>query len=386
MLLSKIISSSLAVVVTFTCFKGLSEEDKPYYTRNHTWALGTEIKETQDRNIYPRNAFLPSRYLLYIDDRNKTHTISGDVFVRAITQDGVSVYVLDKHVSKYPFAESVGSHEIVFNSAYELCNIKPCDTPKEGNIFPVSRGDAFNIIGSEAGYIEIAGIQEEPVRGYVTSSRLDELRDHGLVTRTDHRHPRYKIKKTKIHTISVTCGKVLEGTLQIDHDKLDDVQFVAESFDLGNIDYDDKQLVIADGQDYGGDGQSIDFFLYSVLDTASQETFNVAAVYKTKCEKEDFQKPKNLFYENVTFKSSRRDLPVKLDIKEFGTREDLREETGAPYLISINEYSHFEAVMKKLSKKIGDRTLAGFALSEINVSCRFSERQKRLGKCRSYSY
>lgn len=358
----------------------------PYYTRNHTWALSTEIKETLERNIYPRNAFLPSRYLLYIDDRSKTYSISDESFIRATTQDGVNVYVLEKHVSKKPFLTSVGTHEIIFNSAYQLCNIKPCSTPKEGNIFPISRGDAFTIIDRDGGYFEIEGGKEEPVTGFITEQTLKELVQHGMITRTDHRHPRYAITKRRINSLSVSCGTPLQGTIQIDNDNLDDVKFVTESFDLGTLDRSAQQLILPTGRDYGGIDESIDFFLYSIIDTEKNEKFSVAAVYTTQCEDVDFQGVRNLYYKSVTFKSSRIDQPVKIRFDDFDTPKTLRDLTGAPYLISINEYSHFEAVMKKLSKKIGDRTLAGFALSEINVSCRFAARQNPSGDCRGYSY
>jgi hypothetical protein len=95
-----------------------------------------------------------------------------------------------------------------------------------------------------------------------------------------------------------------------------------------------------------------------------------------------------LYFENVTFKSSRRDIPIKIDINDdgFRTPKTLRDLTGAPYLISINDYAHFERVIANLSNKIGDRTLAGYALSELNVSCKFKERQNKLSDCFQYKY
>ncbi len=361
-------------------------DTSPYYTLNHTWALGADVKETLERNIYPRNAFLPSRYLLYIDDRSKTYLISKESFVRATTQDGVEVYVLEKHVSRKPFNISVGTHEIIFNSAYHLCNIKPCSNPKEENIFPISRGDAFTIIEQAGGYYKVKGGKEEPIVGYITEQVLEESVQHGMITRTDDRHPRYRISKHAISSISLSCGEKLQSVKQINEDELVHVKFIAKSFGLGFVDTAKEQLKLPPGRVYGQTNQALDFFVYSVSDIVKNEDFKVAAVFTIHCENKDFKGPRNLYFESVTFKSSRLDEPVQIKVDDFTTPTDLRDYTGAPYLISINEYSHFESAVKKLSEKVGDRTLAGFALSEINVSCRFSERRNKNSKCRSYSY
>jgi hypothetical protein len=374
----------LTVTVTVTVCSTAHSGDSPYFTRNHTWALSAELKQTAENRIYPRTAFLPSRYLLYIDDRNQTTDISGELYIKATTQDGVDVYVLSEHVSKRPFSKSIGTHEIIFNSAYQLCNTKPCDSPKQSNIIPVSRGDAFSIVDSDSGFVEVKGGKDEPVFGFITETKITQLIEQGLITRTDHKHPPYDITKYKMKSLSKKCGDVLTGYVDIVDDKLADIEFVVESFDLGNINGD--QVVISNNAKYGGEGYALDFYNYAITDKETQEKFSVAAVYKIKCIVAQFKKAKRLYHESVTFKSSREVDAISMTIEEFGTPIKLRDLTGAPYLVSINEYSHFEAIMKKLSQKIGDRTLAGFALNELNVSCRFIERQIDGGICRSYGY
>lgn len=364
-------------------------EKSPYFTSYHTWALSKDVIQTAERSIFPRNAFLPSRYLLYIEDRDEQITISGSSFVRAKTQDGVEVYVIDRAVSKRPFNVSVGMHEIIFNSTTQLCNIKPCQNPNEGNIIPISRGEAFSIVDSDSaedGFISLKGTRDEPFTVYIAKTEVKKFVNEGLITRTDHLHPRYDITKKKLNSISVTCNKELSGDVQIDGDDFDDVHFIAESFDLGSFNDDNDQLKIFDRDGYGGKGKKIDFYIYKVRDKSLGQNFKVASVFTTKCVKNNFQKAKSLYHESVVFKSSRKSDPIEFTIAEFGTPIDLRDKTGAPYLISINDYSHFEAIMKKLSKRIDDRTLAGYALTELNVSCGFSYRRDGASDCRSYSY
>jgi hypothetical protein len=376
----KIVKLLVSVLLLSGSFH-IQAEKAPYYTKFHTWALSTTIAY----EIYPRVAFLPSRYLLYVDNRLKIKVIGNQEYIKAITQDGVEVYVLSDYVSKDTFIKSVGNHEIIFNSQYQLCNKAPCDNPEENEIWPIYRGDAFSIVKSDVdGFVKIKGRKEEPITGYITPKKLVELQSNGQLTRSDQVHPRYKVKKSLLSNFSTACGQENSGPILLVDKQKEIIEFILKSFDMGTISDSKIHLTSA----YGEKDYLFDFYHYDISDVDTGDKFQVAAIYKFYCKKPAIGKMKKIYISNVIFKSSRKVDPIEIDIDEkaFQTSKKLRDHTGAPYLISINSYNHFERIIDSLSKRIGDRTLAGYALSELNVSCRFSQRIKKDGPCFEYDY
>lgn len=111
----------------------------------------------------------------------------------------------------------------------------------------------------------------------------------------------------------------------------------------------------------------------------------MAAAFKYECRTGDLGDVTRSYIELVTIGSSRRTDTVEITIDEFGTPKDLLDLTGSPYMISINKPSHFTRALEILSRKIEDRTLAGYAITELNRSCGSSARSND-GRCLSYEY
>ena len=74
---------------------------------------------------------------------------------------------------------------------------------------------------------------------------------------------------------------------------------------------------------------------------------------------------------------------MAISIDDFGTPRDLLDLTNSPYMLSINKMGHFSRALEILSLKIDDRTLAGYAITELNRSCNSRERANN-SRCLSY--
>jgi hypothetical protein len=73
-----------------------------------------------------------------------------------------------------------------------------------------------------------------------------------------------------------------------------------------------------------------------------------------------------------------------LDFEKYKSPKVLLEYLHSPYLFSVNTYQQYIDLVRRLGDEFEDRALAGYFLSENNVSCRSLYRS--LSEVRGYSY
>jgi hypothetical protein len=119
----------------------------------------------------------------------------------------------------------------------------------------------------------------------------------------------------------------------------------------------------------------------------------MAAGLKTKCATLGNSKQTvETFIEHAVFVNSRNLIngePVQVDIPShlFNTPQDLLQYKNDAYMISINKPEHFQSAIEILTAKTGDRTLAGYILTELNRNCRSEMRIQYSGSaCGIYDY
>ena len=359
-------------------------EDSPYYVVFKTWGLATPPQETGLKAV----SFLPRRYLLYVEDREAREEWFGNQYLRAMTQDGVSVLVDPNSVSKSTFRERIGRHQVIFNSEFLLCKEKGC-RPSDVTAWSIERGDAFHIKATRDGFHTLEGQRDVLFQGYISVDDLNELKQRGQITRVDDSHPRYRVEKQRVPALATTCGEIRRPGefYPLTSDAHRATVAVLERLKVAEVDRDRVKVIT----EYGSPDRVYEFFRYRIEDHqepegAPERFFNVAAGFRYACLTGDLGGVTRTYIEIVTLSSSRRTESVEIRIDEFGTPKDLRELTGSPYMISINKPSHFSRALEILSRKIEDRTLAGYAITELNRSCRSSERANPKSKCLSYEY
>lgn len=394
----------------------------PHYNLYRTWALAPSSAENPFKII----AFLPEGYLFHVLQRD-AETVSGSRYSLALTQDAVEVLIYTDSISDQPFRQAVGDHELIFNSRYQLCKNAFCLKSAE-NSWSIARSEAFKIIDEKTVKKDPVELVSENnnsdsavkiratrgwqrVEGYLSKFELAELTATGLVTRTDQLLPRYSINKRKSEALSTQCGQQRRPgdvlSLPIDDSislRLADLLAMgAAASDRGDDSDDnsdtDGNTEIEISQTYGGPETLYSFYLYEIEDrTADKDSsdrfFEAAAGFKISCSTNrvaagGYSKD---YIDHLLFANSRNrinDKPLLVDIPSqlFNTPRDIRQYTADAYMISINKPEHFEQSIEILANKIGDRTLAGYMLTELNRSCRSALRTQYSGSvCRIYDY
>ncbi|MEQ9022678.1 MAG: hypothetical protein RLN82_07955 [Pseudomonadales bacterium] len=371
-----------------------AEGDDLHYTLYRTWALALAESE----NAFKIVAFLPEAYLFRVLQPD-TEQLSGNNYSQVITQDGVEVLLYSDAISDWTFRQAVGSHEIIFNSPYRLCKTPACDKILEEQVWQIARGEAFKITGDDLDYSDMVQISATRgnaiLRGYIPREELETLSQNGIITRTDRRVPRYAFQRYKSDTLGTQCGEQIESgeirpLIEGDRHSKD----LAQLLKMGKPAGDGIEIQ----KSYGGEGYQYSFYLYEVEDQAweaesPERYFQMAAGFKTRCMPlGNSGQSVETFIEHVVFVNSRNRIngePVQVDIPSglFGTPQDLLQYTNDAYMISINKPEHFERAIEILTRKIGDRTLAGYVLTELNRSCRSELRVQYSGSvCRIYDY
>ena len=374
-------------ILLLLCLNTAAAENhaSPYYTVYRTWALAPPGSESPGKII----SFLPRRYLLYIENRDETVSFADADYVRATTQDGADVLVFEQNISRKTFKESIGEHEVIFNTLYQLCKTMGCE-PDEITATPVERGDSFKIVEKDSGFYKLEGTRPDGnFQGYISKQRLAGMKSIGQVTRVDDPHPRYVISKRKSSALGTTCNdQRAANTKWAIADGDDATARILERINLGVVEGGEVRMQ----RPLGEAGMLYRFFLYSIEDReqppdSDERIFHVAAAFKIHCQVSDLGSVMEDYIDSVTFVSDRRDEEVTFTIDEFGTPRDLHEYTGDAYMISVNSENHFNKALELLSVKIADRTLAGYVRTEINRSCRSAERKAGSnGPCLEYDY
>jgi len=392
---------------------GTLELGDPHYTLYRTWALSPPDSE----NPFKITSFLPEGYLFHILDKNH-EVVSNSRYSLVLTQDGVKVLLYSGAISDLTFRQTVGDHELIFNSRYQLCKTIHCTSLNENanrNTWAIARSEAFKIVeetnSNQQSLIKIKATRGwEIIEGYLSQIELDELVAKGIVTRTDQLLPKYLIKKTKSSALSTSCGEERSASDVIEISESDHVaNRLIDLLQMGvevpeekgmkesvQKQIDKKRIELT--KDYGTKDYLYAFYLYEIEDrtvaeNSDQRFFQAASGLKISCtDNKTLGTPTKDYIDHAIFVNSRNQFngePFIVDISSrlFNTPRDIRQYTSDAYMISINKPEHFEQSIKILSDKIGDRTLAGYMLTELNRSCRSELRVQYSGSvCRIYDY
>lgn len=375
-------------------------DENHHYTLYRSWALAPSSSENPFKII----AYLPEGYLFKVLEYD-SEVVSGSYYSRVLTQDGVEALLYTGAISDWTFRQAVGGHELIFNGRYQLCKTPGCEKNSE-SVWQVARSEAFKIIEEGVRVKISANRNGMRVDGYLSASELRELSDRGLVTRTDHILPRYNIKKSKSSLLTTTCGQQHSTSERIQLTEGDQISGrLIELLNMGEaVERGEREDELSNSEDielargYGGDGYLYSFYLYQVEDRSEpvdseDRFFDVAAGFKISCvSMGDSGQYSKTYIDHMLFVNERNQIngkPFEVEISSglFNTPRDIREYTGDAYMISINKPEHFERAIEILTGKIGDRTLAGYMLTELNRSCRSDMRVQYSGSvCRIYDY
>lgn len=395
-------ASFLASLFLWASFPAHGQEqvlDDPHYTLYRTWALSPATAESP----FKITTFLPEGYLFHVLERD-AQVVSNNRYSLVLTQDGVEALLYSGAISHTSFNQSVGDHELIFNTPYRLCRTAFCNKTQDGT-WAIGRSDAFKIVreqsSSSSSLVKIKATRGwEIIEGYLSGEELAELTELGLVTRTDRVLPRYRITKSKSDALSTSCGEKRSVSDVLKISSADRTSFRLAKLLRMNandlLEADAGQIELT--RDYGSDGYQYSFYLYEIEDRGEPEGsetrfFQAAAGFKISCSQNHrFNTQTKDYIDHMVFVNSRNQIngqPVEVNLSSnlFNTPRDIRQYTGDAYMISINKPEHFEQAIEILSKKIGDRTLAGYMLSELNRSCRSELRVQYSGSvCRIYDY
>jgi|MEHZ01.1.fsa_nt_MEHZ010167950.1_3 hypothetical protein len=386
--------------------------DQPRYATYRNWALAPPWKE----HGYKIVSFIPESYLLYLSDAEPV-TVSNQQYTLALTQDGVEVLVHPRSISELSFQQSVGDHQVIFNSDFLLCKTRGC-TAALANDWLVARGEAYKITAEEGNTITLLGTRgSQTLTGYIQRTDLDHLERIGKITRTDRMHPRYNIEKRQSGVLATSCGETkavgdlidlpnndttVEGILsllsvaQINRCMAGDMTeqpLEEDAEQSAPASLDQVEIVSA----YGGEGYRNTFYLYEVEDLSQslesdERFFDVAVALKIDYSLEEGGGIRENYIEHMTLMNSKnvfngRPIANEISMDYFNTPLDLQEYTGDAYMISINKLEHFERALEILSNRIGDPELSGYMLTELNRSCRSEMRNPySQSKCITYDY
>lgn len=393
----------------------------PRYNIYRTWALAPASSE----NPFKITTFLPEGYLFHVIEWDAA-TLGENSYSLVLTQDGVEALVYSLAISELTFKQAVGNHELIFNSTYRLCKAPYCKKNSD-NTWEISRSDAFKIINTvtpetedalptegsllaedslpasrsiDTSMVKIrANRRGEVINGYLSGYELSELTASGVITRTDRLLPRYRITKRRSQALSTSCGEERASSDVIELVQNDIVsKRLATLLRMGTVEETEQGKSIELDKPYGASEYKYKFYLYDIEDrSVAQDSdarfFQAAAGFKVNCTFNEGAKITTEDYiEHMIFVNSRNQLngqPILVDIPSrlFNTPRDIRQYTADAYMISINKPEHFEQAIEILSNKIGDRTLAGYMLTELNRSCRSQLRIQYSGSvCRIYDY
>lgn len=353
----------------------------PYYAFEESWAI-TKAKCAGGYNI---STFIPRMCLLFISNRDSSITVNNQPFLEAITQDGVCVLVHESTVSKKPFIKSVGSHEVVFNAPYNLCRSMGCNTEDSDQVWRIHAGESFKRTPlSEGQMIKLTGRREDnELTGYIGAIELEDLTKRGVVTRADLRYPKYEIKKIDLTSLDMACGKIYEIGRKIIRDSqsetalLDSLAVV--TFGLGTV----GPEWITYEKSIGSRDKAYTFHAYEVENTRTDNNFALVAAVTYECVHQGVD-PRKVRISHVDLRSPDGSRQIDLSASDFIADDALKDYVKTPYLFSVNNYYQYINLMDRLGQIFGDRSLAGYFLSEFNRSCGSENRQLEVSK--SYSY
>jgi len=354
----------------------------PYFSFEESFALSPYPESGR----FPIITFIPRTMLLYIDDRDEMHDISGRKYLLAETQDGVKVYIDETTVSKDTFKNVVGTEEIIFNSETAICKTIGCDTTDPSNIWNIHAGDAFNFQRTNIfGVVELVGFRyNQKIVGYLNESELKKMTMHGVITRADQKHPKYSITKEISKDLSTQCGEIVtKGTTKELGGKIDPELPILKTFGIGVGIGAGAEKKVKIEKAYGAQNQKFSFFNYRIRNNRSGEQYQLLAQVIYECDQGPLISPLKRIL-RIDMINPKTNKIYSMSFDEFKTPDDLYRFTSSAYLFSVNTYQQYADLMERLGTIFEDRSLAGFLLSEFNRSC--GSKYRKLDKVRSYSY
>jgi hypothetical protein len=351
---------------------------EPYYALNASYARS---QDQDQQGEYHRIAYIPAGFLLYeVGSRDNPKKIHGLDYLQATTQDGVKVFVLKSEVSINTFRKNFPEHEVIFNSPTSLCRIEGCNPDVEGNTGDVRPGEFLKIVTDKDvsdSFYKLAASRGEDIFFYVNKADLQRRVISGYVTRADMYHPQYHFQKKEEKTLGTRCGEVRQSvpySVKIEKDPVPNT-LIVENFGLGTVD----KNIITYTRSYGGDGKKISFFVYDITNNRTIKQFQMIAMIEYACENEGFfEKLTRInLVQLINLESNKRHT---LSYEDYKTEEDLFKYTKAPYLFSVNSYPQYIRLLARLGEELENRSLAGYFLSQFNISCDLKYRKTICGK------
>lgn len=358
-----------------------AQQNDPYYAKH--WSIALSQESVSGR--YPITTFIPACFLLIVKDRNDLKKIGSQDYVAATTQDGVDVLVLNETVSGRPFSQTVGRHQVIFNCPYDLCRTPGCDRNDPEQMWQIGAGEAFEMFNSEEDeLIALRGIRvnSDTLLGYMNINELYKLNEQGIITRADYPHPKYVIQRTEVKTLGTNCSQVkTAGYEEPASEQADLEKLVLEAFGIGRIKTTLKNILYE--KEIGKKGRKISFFVYDVENMRMAEKFRMVAAVTYTCRERGLgEAPVRIERVHIKNLSDRKDH--FLDFEKYKSPDVLLDYLNSPYLFSVNTYEQYIDLIKRLGEEFGDREMAGYFLSQFNISCRSVDRSKP--EIRDYSY
>jgi len=164
-------------------------------------------------------------------------------------------------------------------------------------------------------------------------------------------------------------------------DQMELERLVLETFEIGRVKTSLGNIVYE--KEIGKKGQKVSFFVYDVENLRMQENFQMVAAVTYLCREKGLSEvPVRI--EKVQIRNLLDKRDHFLDSAKYKSPDLLLDYLNSPYLFSVNTYQQYIDLIKRLGDEFGDRALAGYFLSEFNVSCRSVDRGKP--EIRGYSY
>lgn len=374
-----------ALVLASVCLAPVvADAADAYYAFEESFALS----QIAERGSHPITTFVPRLYLLYIENRDETQTVVERDYLKATTQDGVKVLVLESTVSKRPFRESVGNHQVIFNAEYDLCKQQGCLRTDSDMNWHIRRGESFEIIQGLAndGVISLRGTRQDNVLvAYVSQAELDDISRRGIITRADRRHPKYEIERTELTRLGTKCGQVRNVGSEVAASQDSAIRklesLAVSSLNLGSLSEANNLPRIHFTDKIGDVDREVQFAVYTAKQGEESRRFATAIIYECKTTGVAARPVRILSVDILDVETQRR---YPLQLGRFPSADQLIDLINTPYLFSVNGYEQYSNLMDRLGNIFEDRSLAGYFLSEFNRSCRSRDRNSDL--CKGHDY
>jgi hypothetical protein len=183
-----------------------------------------------------------------------------------------------------------------------------------------------------------------------------------------------------LNILELGCGQIrtkgfwctLDGS---DEDK-ENVRLVLQSFNLGQLEIIGGATDVMAGRNIGGSGKTTKFFVYDVTNQRNQKTFKIAAAVTYACSEENITggAPQQIISVQMYRNDNTRSYELRFD--EYKFPDNLKRYLYAPYLFSVNNYTQYKNLLKRLSKIFEDRSLAACFMAEYNISAKYEDRPR----------